>query len=158
MTNAEARFNNSLRPRKLESSLGRTAQDGHLDSHTAPELWNCCWSLLCSAILRSREDLLRLHLILHEWLAFYSAYLNSHRSGVLRALTWLVPRETAAVSATWVTIFLQRVFESVHRSGVLTALSWLVPHETAAVWVRSVYTIQHASHDTPHSLLYSSHY
>ena len=32
MTNAEARFNNSLRPRKPE------AQDGHLDSHTAPEL------------------------------------------------------------------------------------------------------------------------
>ena len=38
MTNAEARFSNSLRPRKPEGSLGRTAQDGHLDSHTAPEL------------------------------------------------------------------------------------------------------------------------
>ena len=38
MTNAEARFNNSLRPRKPEGSLGRTAQDSHLDSHTAPEL------------------------------------------------------------------------------------------------------------------------
>ena len=38
MSNAEARFNNSLRPRKPEGSLGRTAQDGHLDSHTAPEL------------------------------------------------------------------------------------------------------------------------
>ena len=23
----------------FEGSLGRTAQDGHLDSHTAPELW-----------------------------------------------------------------------------------------------------------------------
>ena len=33
-TNAEAWFNNSLRPRKPEGSLGRTAQDGHLDSHT----------------------------------------------------------------------------------------------------------------------------
>ena len=40
LTNAEARFNNSLRPRKPEGSLGRTAQDGHLDSHTAPELCN----------------------------------------------------------------------------------------------------------------------
>ena len=40
MTNAEARFNNSLRPRKPVGSLGRTAQDVHLDSHTAPEL---CW-------------------------------------------------------------------------------------------------------------------
>ena len=39
MTNAEARFNNSLRPRKPEGSLGRTAQDVHLDSHTAPEPW-----------------------------------------------------------------------------------------------------------------------
>ena len=38
VTSAEARFNNSLRPRKPEGSLGRTAQDGHLDSHTAPEL------------------------------------------------------------------------------------------------------------------------
>ena len=25
--------------RKPEGSLGRTAQDGHLDSHTTPELW-----------------------------------------------------------------------------------------------------------------------
>ena len=31
----------SLRPRKPEGSLGRTAQDVHLDSHTAPEL--CVW-------------------------------------------------------------------------------------------------------------------
>ena len=38
MTNAETRFNNSLRPRKPEGSLGRTAQDVQLDSHTAPEL------------------------------------------------------------------------------------------------------------------------
>ena len=38
MTNAEAWFNNSFHPRKPEGSLGRTARDGHLDSHTAPEL------------------------------------------------------------------------------------------------------------------------
>ena len=38
MTNAEAWFNIALRARKpAEGSLGRTAQDGHLDSHTAPE-------------------------------------------------------------------------------------------------------------------------
>ena len=36
--NVEAWFNIALRPRKPEGSLGRTAQDGHLDSHTAPEL------------------------------------------------------------------------------------------------------------------------
>ena len=34
MTNAEAWFNNSLRPWKPEGSLGQTAQDGHRDSHT----------------------------------------------------------------------------------------------------------------------------
>ena len=37
-TNAEAWFNIALCPRKPEGSLGQTAQDGHLDSHTAPEL------------------------------------------------------------------------------------------------------------------------
>ena len=40
MTNAEAGFNNSLRPRKPEGSLGRTAQDVHLDSETAFMLLN----------------------------------------------------------------------------------------------------------------------
>ena len=33
----------------------------------------CCWLLLCSAIFRSQADSLHLHVILHEWLAFYSA-------------------------------------------------------------------------------------
>ena len=37
-TNAWAWFSKSLRPRKPEGSLGRTAQDVHLDSHTVPEL------------------------------------------------------------------------------------------------------------------------
>ena len=36
---AEAWFNIALHPRKPEGSKGRTAQDGHLDPHTAPELW-----------------------------------------------------------------------------------------------------------------------
>ena len=36
----EAWFNIAWRPRKPEGSLGRTAQDVHLDSHTAPELWS----------------------------------------------------------------------------------------------------------------------
>ena len=59
MTNAEARFNNSLRPRKPEGSLGRTAQDVHLDSHTVPELCNmmmmkCC--LMSSDVMRHIRD------------------------------------------------------------------------------------------------------
>ena len=32
-------------------------------------------------------------MILREWLAFYSAFLNIHQSGVLTALTWLVPHD-----------------------------------------------------------------
>ena len=59
MTNAEAWFSNSLRPRKPEGSLGRTAEDGHLDSHTAPELSKQgLWidDRLYSAILRSLEQ------------------------------------------------------------------------------------------------------
>ena len=54
---------------------------------------------LYSAILHSRADSLHSHVILHEWLAFYSAFLNIHWSGVLTALAQLVPHETAAVSA-----------------------------------------------------------
>ena len=60
----------------------------------------CCWSLLYSAILRSRADSLRSHVILHEWIAFYSAFWNIRRSGVLTTLAWLVPHETAAISAS----------------------------------------------------------
>ena len=42
MTSAEAWFNIALCPQKPEGLLGWTAQDGHLDSHTAaPELWGC---------------------------------------------------------------------------------------------------------------------
>ena len=37
----EAWFNIALRPRKPEGSLGRTAQHGHLESHTAPGLCGC---------------------------------------------------------------------------------------------------------------------
>ena len=53
MTNAEARCNKSLRPRKPEGSLGRTAQDVHLDSHTAPEL---CATLNQPFCFYSRND------------------------------------------------------------------------------------------------------
>ena len=54
VTNAEARFNNSLRPRKPEGSLGRTAQDVHLDSHTAPEV--------CAVFDELMLNVLRCHL------------------------------------------------------------------------------------------------
>ena len=56
------------------------------------------WLLLYSAILCSRADTLRPHVILHEWLAFYSTFLNIHLSGVLTVMAWQVPHETAAIS------------------------------------------------------------
>ena len=61
MTNAEARFNNSLRPRKPEGSLGRTAQDGHLDSHTAPELCGL-WAVSCDFVPHIKMALTGAHL------------------------------------------------------------------------------------------------
>ena len=54
-----------------------------------------CWSLLYS----SQADSLRSRMILHELLAFHSVFNSIHQSGVLTALVWLVPSETAAVSA-----------------------------------------------------------
>ena len=54
---------------------------------------------LYSAILCSWADSLHSHLILHEWLAFYSESLNVSWSGVLTVLTWLELHETAAVLA-----------------------------------------------------------
>ena len=36
----------------------------------------CCWSLLCNAILHSWANSLRLHVILQEWIALYSAFLT----------------------------------------------------------------------------------
>ena len=58
----------------------------------------CCWLLLYSTILCSRADSLHSHVILLEWPTFSSAFFNLHQSGVLTALEWLVPHETAVVS------------------------------------------------------------
>ena len=59
MTNAEAWFSIALRPRKPEGSLGRTAQDGHLDSHTVPELWppNGHNGRAATAVVLAHDDL-----------------------------------------------------------------------------------------------------
>ena len=46
------------------------------------------------ALFSTLEQTLRSHVILHECIAFYSTFLNIHRSGVLTALAWLVPHET----------------------------------------------------------------
>ena len=87
--------------RNLPSPSTHTHTHTHTYTHT--KVWilidwliNDC---LYSTILCSRADSLHSHVILHEWLAFHSAFLNIHRSGVLTVLAGLVPRETAAVSA-----------------------------------------------------------
>ena len=59
---------------------------------------DCFYIALFSA--HYRADSLHSHVIVHEWLDFfYSAFLNIHWNGVLTALAWLVPHETAAISA-----------------------------------------------------------
>ena len=74
MTNAEARFNNSLCPRKPDGSLGRTAQDGHLDSHTAPELW-------FKSLVIARLSILQLDAHAH-FSGVRSLYISTFRSWV----------------------------------------------------------------------------
>ena len=65
MTNAEAQFNKSLRPRKPEGSLGWTAQDGHLDSHTAPELWASTLMTYLYIYHQTLQNVICLHMTLH---------------------------------------------------------------------------------------------
>ena len=72
------------------------AKSGSNLVHSPPSHIILYWSLLYSAILRSWADSLRSHVILHEWTAFYSAFLNIHQSDVPTALAWLVPQESAA--------------------------------------------------------------
>ena len=69
MTSAEAWFNNSLRPRKPDGSLGWTAQDVHLDSHTAPEL---CIALVFAVIHLYKKKFF----ILCLSIAFLSIFFN----------------------------------------------------------------------------------
>ena len=95
----------------------------------------CCWCLLLfefyiSGILCSQADTLHLHVIVHEWLAFYinySAFLYIHR-GVL-----------TSYSAVW------------------KLLSWC--HTSAAISAHSVYTIQPCtvSHHFMQSLIHRVH-
>ena len=98
VTNAEAWFNIALRPRKPEGSLGRTAQDGHLDSHTAPELFT----------LPSISDTFKYFLIVRrDWCLMLTAGTNSKlcEHGVSsRRLSWLSRSELSPLSFHWVVV------------------------------------------------------
>ena len=98
MTNAEAWFNIALRPRKPEGSLGRTAQDGHLDSHTAPELFT----------LPSISDTFKYFLTVRRgWCLMLTAGTNSKlcEQGVSsRRLSWLSRSELSPLLFHWVVV------------------------------------------------------
>ena len=75
----------------------RLWQFGELSIHGVHVWWWWWWLLLYSAILRSRADSLHLLVTQHKWIAFYSMFLNIHRSVVLTVLARLVTHETAAI-------------------------------------------------------------
>ena len=102
-----------------------------------------CWSLLCSAVLRSRADSLRSHVILNGRLAlffffFFSAFLNIHPEVVHLQrcfVTWLVPRETAAVSARSVyTIQPCTISRHFMQSNIRNMFSCNLPPALLAEW------------------------
>ena len=76
MTNDEAWFNTALRPRKPEGSLGRTAQDGHLDSHTAPELKICLFILTCP--IKSMYIHMEGGMVLREFVTIHAFTIAAH--------------------------------------------------------------------------------
>ena len=140
--------------------------------------WGGGWQAVAAGGWAEREDWLVDWLIDDRfYIALFSALEQTHcarmwfymsdffffflqGSGVLTALAWLVPHETAAVSAQVLCTpynhapchFMQSHIRKIHTclavtchlhfwqndrdflwSGVLTAPAWLVPHETAAV-------------------------
>ena len=94
MTNAEARFNNSLRPRKPGGSLGRTAQDVHLDSHTAPDYSICSTPLYSWSFVRFTYTQYFTYFTL-SWLVFCEVslpqYLPVPRSYIWSFVRFLCP-------------------------------------------------------------------
>ena len=83
-----------LRPRNVcwrndSWSWGKRGSSPTLDWPGKPPWWEmissccCCWSLLHSTMLHPQADLLRLHVIRHEWLVSYSALSPAPCGGVL---------------------------------------------------------------------------
>ena len=79
------------------------------------------WSLLHSAVLPFRAESLHTHVIL-QWVAFHSVFLNIQQSGVLTALTWLVPGGMAAVWARCVHVHHTPHTIHIHHTPYTTAV------------------------------------
>ena len=96
-------WSNPLKPKTLRKKHRKKTKTEHnhplnkvLKEHDSHIDW---WSLIQCYSPLSWADSLCSHVILHEWLAFYNVFFfNIHQSGVLTALAWLVPHETAAIS------------------------------------------------------------
>ena len=97
--------NKSLRPRIPEGSLGRTAQDVHLDSHTAPELWvvgggdGRFYIALFSGLEQTHCSLIPCDC---EWMtSFLYRLLNIHRS-VVYLQRFEYPPKCGVLTAFWI--------------------------------------------------------
>ena len=127
VTSAEAQFKKSLRPWKPEGSLGRTAQDVHLDSHTAPELcrlghWRGTLYLRAAVHRRGQRPLKGLGTNHTSSIAFQHIPPNSARFGYATEWALFIPAQlsTDAVSGlqkVWVLIKLQTVVYDILPSG-----------------------------------------
>ena len=86
-------FHTNESPTKYYASLANTSVQflGRWQSHWVKSC--CSWSLLYNTTLRSRADSLCSHVILHEWLTFYSVFLNIQ-------LKWCT-YSTDMVGASW---------------------------------------------------------
>ena len=115
--------------------------------HTKPteeETFSHCsyyyWSLLYSAILRFRADSLRSHVILHEWIAFYSAFFEyppkwcTYSAGMAGA-TWNCCHLLKAWSAIWIVVTILYGFTRVAVWLGLSGVYWEYDSSGVRMWV-----------------------
>ena len=99
----------------------------------------CCWSLLCSTILRSRADSLCSHVTLHEWLAFYSAFF------------WTPPKwctySSGMAGATWNCCHLGAF--CVHRTPMHHVTSYAAQRVASGQWAPPTDVTSHRSEAAP---------
>ena len=96
------------RPRKPEGSLGRTAQDGHLDSRTAPELWDTLmmmnWCLMSSDVswhIRDKLWPMPKHGAINLYVHAQDVHLDSHTAPELCGILVRVPSLNSPTCNLW---------------------------------------------------------